>query len=230
MASISASASRSRRAAGSSAVGSEALMSMIASTSLPRQLADGAVRRQRAWLRASAARSSCIADRADDLLEADARHQLHAQQPLIGRFVDLFGKHLHDVGVLEPGHRAAFAAAIGRDLERHLPIERQLAGRDRRGRTRRGRASARSRNRRSSRRAGGPAAADRAAPAAGARNRAAAAVRGGAKTGRRAGRVLGELDVGHAGSAASGVYCSVIVGRLQLGCRVSESCRRPCVN
>ncbi len=30
--------------------------------------------------------------------------------------------------VLEPSHRATFAAAVGRDFERHLAIERQLPG------------------------------------------------------------------------------------------------------
>ena len=55
-------------------------------------------------------------------------HQLHAEQPLIGGFVDLLGKDLHDVGVLEPGHRAAFAALIGRDFESDFAIERYLPG------------------------------------------------------------------------------------------------------
>ena len=122
-----ASASRSRSAAGSSAVGSDALVSMIASRSLPLQLGGGE------FASASVARERALhaqlhADRADDFFQADAGHQLHAEQPLVGGFVDLFGKHLDDVGVFEPGHRAAFAAAIGRDLERDFAIERNLAG------------------------------------------------------------------------------------------------------
>ena len=67
-------------------------------------------------------------ERGDQFLQPDARHQLHAQQPLIEVGLDLFGKHLHDVLVLEAGHRAAFAAAIGRDFQRHQPVERQLPG------------------------------------------------------------------------------------------------------
>ena len=64
----------------------------------------------------------------DELFEADAGHQLHAEQPLIGSAVDLFGKDLDDVLMFEPGHGAAFAAAVGGDLERDQAIERNLAG------------------------------------------------------------------------------------------------------
>ena len=67
------------------------------------------------------------ANRADDLFEPNAGNQLHAQEPLIGRLVDFFGIDLDDVGVFEPGHRAALAAAIRGDLERDFPVERELA-------------------------------------------------------------------------------------------------------
>src|SRR5262249_53927151 len=65
---------------------------------------------------------------ADQLIEANSRNQLHAEQPLVEIGVYLLGKDLHDVLMLEPRHRAPFAAAIGGNLERDEPIERNLAG------------------------------------------------------------------------------------------------------
>ena len=120
-----ASASRSCSADGSSAVGSDAEPSMIASSS-----AAGPIRAALVVADCCCRRGSVLCDvqHRDELFQADARHQLHAQQPLVEIRIDLFGKHLHDVLMLEPGHRAAFAAAIGRDLERDQPIERHLPG------------------------------------------------------------------------------------------------------
>ncbi len=65
---------------------------------------------------------------ADELVEADAGNQLHTEQSLIEIGIDLLGEDLDDVLMLEPGHGAAFAAAVGRDLKRYKSIERNLAG------------------------------------------------------------------------------------------------------
>ena len=66
-------------------------------------------------------------ERGNKFFQPDARHQLHAEQALIRRSIDGFGKHLHDVLMLKSSHRAAFAAAIGRHLERYQAIERRLS-------------------------------------------------------------------------------------------------------